>query len=244
MRRRSLRNLKALHRQQRIQGIRILTATDCCSVCREVAASIYHSAIVPPIPIAGCANGWNCRCMYGEEPLPLDEHGQRAMHRLAELEHERELRRAGVPIGGPRWLHLSTLIIAAAVVIFALYILISTQATPPGYRAAVLAETALAAIVAAVAVLAIRRIRPIPSPAWLYTICGACISFLALLPLNVVLSWAPVSSWDALPVSSMLATLLAGSRSQINSAQGIVAAGGLALMLLGLLGFFTERESY
>jgi hypothetical protein len=228
-RRKSLANLKELYRQQLIQGVRIIATHGCCPVCQEVAASIYDPAIAPPIPVAGCADGWNCRCMYAEQPLPLDDRGRNAMRRVEAIERERELRRAGVPLGGPRWMHL--IVIALAIVIA-----ITTLATAPEHSKALLFGIVLAACAGTVAILALRRLRPIPSPPWTYIVCGAGIALLALTPGDAVLSEGLGVVQKGLPLTDWTAGgLLAMGLTHLATAQGMPAAWGALLLLLGLV---------
>jgi hypothetical protein len=240
LRRKSLSNLKELYRQQRIQGVRIVTAPNCCSVCHEVAASIYDPSIAPPIPIAGCADGWNCRCMYGEEPLPLDERGRRAMQRIEAMEHERELRRAGVPVGGPRWLHLSVMAVAIAIAVSSLHFAFTAADAP-----VLAAEAVLAAFAGTVAIQAMWRLRPIPNPAWVYIACGAGVALLALAPIDALISMALAASRTGHPFDQLsIEGILSGSLAQLTAVQIFPLAGGLALMLLGLLALSSSGKKH
>jgi hypothetical protein len=234
IRRTSLAKLRDLYQQQLIQGVRVVTAPNCCPVCQEVAASIYSPSIAPPIPIAGCTDGWNCRCMYAEQPLPLDERGRRAMRRIEAIERERELRRAGIPIGGPRWLHLTAIGLAIIIGVASL--------AAPDHSKSLFADIALAACAATVAVLALRRVRPVPSPPWTYVACGAGIVLLAFTSVDAVLS----EGLGILQQGLTFAESNSGSLWAVNGApatdQAVLIAGGLALLLLGLVDpFIPER---
>ncbi|MER3403834.1 MAG: hypothetical protein C4289_00535 [Chloroflexota bacterium] len=47
-----------------IRGVRILTGSDSCPVCRAYAGTVYHPDEAPVIPIAGCTHPQGCRCAY------------------------------------------------------------------------------------------------------------------------------------------------------------------------------------
>jgi hypothetical protein len=178
-RQRNLQELTQLFLQRRIQGIRIATAPGCCQVCSEVAESIYDPAIAPPIPIVGCEHGWQCRCQYAEEPMPLDERGLDSMRRLERIERERALRRRGIALGGPRALHIFSAAIALLAIMAAIW-----GALVGDLRGwAVVLPVVPAALTLGVAAMAIRRLRPLPAPARTYLICGLLILILGLGPL-------------------------------------------------------------
>ncbi|HTE84303.1 MAG TPA: hypothetical protein VK821_06195 [Dehalococcoidia bacterium] len=232
-RRNALADLKELHRKQRIQGIRIVTAGGCCDVCAEVAASIYDPSIAPPLPVVGCASGWQCRCQYAEVPLPLDERGLRAMERLEGLERERALRRAGVALGGPRALHYSVMVAALAIAIASLW----WAGTSGSARLwPVPASIVFAGISAVVALLAVRRQRRIPPPPWTYVVCGLGAALVALGPLWGLQLPPGLDIQHLGRLSSLAVTpsLSADTLERLPRAQQAVAATGVVLFALGL----------
>jgi hypothetical protein len=232
-RRHALAELTALYHQHRIQGVRIATAPGCCAVCAEVAASLYEPSIAPPLPIIGCVNGWQCRCQYAEEPLPLDDRGRQAMQRLDSLERERELRRAGIAIGGPRPLHI--LVIVAGVLAGILAISALGAGTFSGGQT--LASILIAAALALVAVMAVRRLRPIPSPAWTYAAGGLALAAVALWPLFGLQLPAIAGLRHLQGFSEVSATphLTTDALAGLSRVQQAMAALGALLLLLGLV---------
>jgi hypothetical protein len=237
-----LRELTELHRQGRIQGIRIVTAPDCCSVCAEVAESLYDPAIAPPLPIIGCAHGWQCRCQYAEEPLPLDARGLESMRRLERMERERELRRRGVPIGGPRWLHL--LVIAVSLAAVALTFVLAKSDLAVGSSALTIGIVAVL-LCAVVAVFALRRQRPLPSPTGTYLLVGLFILVVAFWPLLGLKLPAGLTlqHLNRLQQTSLTPRLSTAALAPLLQPREVLAAAGLTLLLLGALGTGMDPEN-
>jgi hypothetical protein len=47
-----------------IRGVRIITGSDSCATCKNLADVVYLPDDAPTIPIAGCALPGGCRCAY------------------------------------------------------------------------------------------------------------------------------------------------------------------------------------
>ena len=226
-RQQALHDLTIAFYARRIQGVKIVTENDCCPICADVAASIYEPMAVPPIPIVGCWYGWRCRCAYGEEPLPLDEHSRQALARMQAEEKENELRRRGVALGGPRRLHQAA--IAVAVVL-----MLGSLASWFDYRAIVLL---LGFVCVLVGVASMRRVRRVPSPPWIYGICGLIVVLLALYPLaGVDLPPSVLSGqFDALGQTHFAPNLTVGGLQAFSDPQKAQGVLGLLLLVLGVV---------
>lgn len=47
-----------------IRGVRIITGSDSCPICRQYAGTVFLPDDAPIIPIAGCTQAGGCRCAY------------------------------------------------------------------------------------------------------------------------------------------------------------------------------------
>lgn len=245
-RQRVLRELTAQYLGRRIQGIRIVTASDCCPICAEVAASVYEPSITPPLPIVGCWHGWACRCMYSEEKLPLDERGLRAIERLELMERERHLRRRKVASGGPRVLHQAAMLVGVAVGMGAdvLWHSAGNQGDQVARTAALV--LLLAVVVLAVALGAMRRFRPLPSPAWTYMLTGVVVAGLGLQPLialHLPAIWSP-SNLAVLAQTSVSANLSLDAVLTLAPGWRALLISGTAMFLIGLLTLLLSWGDY
>ena len=233
-RRRVLRELTDLYYQRRIQGIKIVTTPDCCRVCAEIGASIYEPSVAPTLPVVGCWDGWQCRCMYSEEALPLDQRGLQAMDRLQQLERDRDLRRRKVARGGPRPLHRAVAVIALSAAAGA------ALSWFDGSRTSIVG-TILALVIAAAcavsAVGALRRWHRLPSPGLAYLLCGsvlAAIGFRSFVDMG-----SPGAGWLTNPsrLEQMRFSLHLGGSAMPAVGVGlqILAMAGIALLGLGFV---------
>lgn len=233
-RRRVLHELTDLYYQRRIQGIKIVTTADCCRVCAEVGASIYEPSVAPTLPIVGCWDGWQCRCMYSEEALPLDHRGLQAMERLQQLERDRELRRRRVARGGARPLHRAAAVLALGAVAGAVLGWFGEGQSP--VVTAVLALILAGAVVVS-AVGALRRWQRLPAPGWAYLLCGGGLAGIGLHSLVGV--GAPASGWltDPSRLEKIHLALQPGGFSvqTLGLGQQIIALAGVAMFILGLI---------
>jgi hypothetical protein len=230
----ALQELTQLYLQRRIQGIRIATAPGCCRVCAEISESIYDPAIAPPIPIVGCEHGWQCCCQYAEEPMPLDSRGLEAMQRLERMERERQLRRRGIAIGGPRALHIVAGVLALIAIAAAVWSVLSAAAWP-GWLVALPLVPAVISV--AVAVMAIRRWRPLPPPARTYVLCGLVLLVLGLGPLWGLALPAGLDLQHLDRLAAVTATPQLSTTALLALSRGLqmLALAGLLLLLTGLV---------
>jgi hypothetical protein len=233
-RQRSLKELTQLYLQRRIQGIRIATAPNCCQVCSEIAESIYDPAIAPPIPIVGCEHGWQCRCQYAEEPMPLDARGLESMSRLERMERERQLRRRGIAIGGPRGLHLLVAFVSLAAIAAGIGAALSAAEWRGWPLVLSLAAPAVSLLVAA---MAMRRLRPLPSPPYTYVLCGLIILVVGLGPLWGLSLPAGLDLQHADRISAATAAPRFSKESFLALSRGLqlLSIAGLVLLLAGLI---------
>lgn len=242
-RRHTLQELTDLYYQRRIQGIKLIMAPDCCRVCAEVGASIYEPSVAPTLPVVGCWDGWQCRCLYAEEPLPLDERSRGAMDRLQQLERERDLRRRKVARGGPRRLH--QIVLGLGVAALAGILLLLTGA-PAAQESAAVSDSILSALLVlvccGVAIAAMRRVRQLPAPAPIYLLAGAVLAFAALNPLLGF--HTPPSSWftnpSGLSQSGFSPNLTLEMLKGLGLGRQILALDGAVLLCLAIA-MLTQR---
>jgi hypothetical protein len=233
-----LKHLTGLYYQRRIQGIRLQTAAGCCRTCADVAASIYEPSVAPPLPIVGCDAGWQCRCQYAQEPLPLDAQGLEALRRLALQEHERELRRHHVARSAPRRFHQLVVALAALIALGALGQRFDRARTAPWQ---ILLPLALAGACAAVAAGAMVRRRLLPPPQWIDVVCGAVVAVTGLRSTMQVRLPGGLRLGDLGQVTAARFSLELSPKLLLSLPHGqqALALTGFALLLLGLVGVIT-----
>jgi hypothetical protein len=233
-----LKDLTSLYYQRRIQGVRVQTAPGCCRTCADVAASIYEPSVAPTLPIVGCASGWQCRCQYAQEPLPLDAQGREALRLLALQERERELLRHHVALSAPRRFHQVIVTLAALIAFGALGQRFDRVRTAPWQ---ILLPLALAGVCAALAAGAMARRRLLPSPQWIDVVCGFLVAMTGLrsalqlrLPGGLQLGDLGRSTGAQFSLELSRKVLLS-----LPHGQQALALTGCALLLLGLFGVIT-----
>lgn len=234
-RHRDLGELTALYYQRRIQGIRVRTEPGCCRVCTDVAVSIYEPSVAPTLPVVGCWHGWRCRCMYAEEPLPLDEKGHAALRTLAAREREAILRQRKVARFAPRLFHEAVIACAAMLAAGALWQFLD-GARPALWT--VLLPLALAGVCIVLALEAMARTRPLPMPQWIDILAGLAAAGLGLRSLAQAHFPAGLSVADPDLLSGAHLTLTLSGHALLVLPRGeqMLAAAGLALLLAGLAG--------
>lgn len=237
-RRRQREQLTEAFYQRRIQGIKLQTAPDCCRVCAEVASSIYEPSITPTLPVVGCLNGWQCRCMYGEEPLLLDVHGLEALSRLNQIESERMMRRRKVALHGPRSLHQFVIVVSAAIAVGAILHLTDPRPRGQSLMRESLILIVVSAVCAAVAYGSMQRIRRLPAPSTLDIVCGLGVLIFALYPLLGLR--LPPGQWYLRPDSwqngvSAAPDFSSTALQSLSVGRKLLGLAGLLLFVAGLI---------